>query len=227
MKTIKIRSNAITLSFGNANIIKIFNMKVKDVLGKDKKLLKLINALGEEPISRINSDGKVCEHLVNAIISQQLSVKVARVIAERFWAMIGTKAKMVDKILAQEHSDLRACGLSNQKANYIINIANFWKENNIKDKSFQSMSDEEVIKTLVKIKGVGNWTAEMVLMFCLGREDVFALDDYGIQVAMKSIYNIDATGKELQQLMIKKSEKWRPYRTYACMYLWAHKDQPL
>lgn len=90
-------------------------MKVKDVLGKDKKLLKLINALGEEPISRINSDGKVCEHLVNAIISQQLSVKVARVIAERFWAMIGTKAKMVDKILAQEHSDLRACGLSNQK----------------------------------------------------------------------------------------------------------------
>ena len=136
-----------------------------------------------------------------------MSVKVARVIAERFWAMIGTKAKMVDKILAQELSDLRACGLSNQKANYIINIANFWKENNIKDKSFQSMSDEEVIKTLVKIKGVGNWTAEMVLMFCLGREDVFALDDYGIQVAMKSIYNIDATGKELQQLMIKKSEK--------------------
>lgn len=71
---------------------------------------------------------------------------------------------------------------------------------------------------------MGRLDAEMVLMFCLGREDVFSHDDYGIQVAMKKIYKLESSGKELKEAMIKKSSKWKPYRTYACMYLWAFKD---
>lgn len=199
-------------------------MKIKDVLCKDKQLDKLIKQIGDEPLSRINNNGKVFDHLINAILSQQLSTKVAKVIAERFWNKIGNKKQKIDTIINLDIEELRLCGLSYQKGNYVKNIANFWKDQNIKDKDFETMEDGEILKKLTQIKGVGNWTAEMVLMFCLGREDVFSHDDYGIQVAMKKIYKLESTGKELKEAMIKKSSKWKPYRTYACMYLWAFKD---
>ena len=199
-------------------------MKIKDVLCKDKQLDKLIKQIGDEPLSRINNNGKVFDHLINAILSQQLSTKVAKVIAERFWNKIGNKKQKIDTIINLDIEELRLCGLSYQKGNYVKNIANFWKEHNIKDKDFETMEDGEILKKLTQIKGVGNWTAEMVLMFCLGREDVFSHDDYGIQVAMKKIYKLESTGKELKEAMIKKSSKWKPYRTYACMYLWAFND---
>lgn len=199
-------------------------MKIKDVLCKDKQLDKLIKQIGDEPLSRINNNGKVFDHLINAILSQQLSTKVAKVIAERFWNKIGNKKQKIDTIINLDIEELRLCGLSYQKGNYVKNIANFWKEHNIKDKDFETMEDGEILKKLTQIKGVGNWTAEMILMFCLGREDVFSHDDYGIQVAMKKIYKLESTGKELKEAMIKKSIKWKPYRTYACLYLWAFKD---
>lgn len=199
-------------------------MKIKDVLCKDKQLDKLIRQIGDDPLSRINNNGKVFDHLINAILSQQLSTKVAKVIAERFWNKIGNKKQKIDTIINLDIEELRLCGLSYQKGNYVKNIANFWKDQNIKDKDFEAMADDEILKKLTQIKGVGNWTAEMVLMFCLGREDVFSHDDYGIQVAMKKIYKLESSGKELKEAMIKKSSKWKPYRTYACMYLWAFKD---
>ena len=180
-------------------------MKIKDVLCKDKQLDKLIKQIGDEPLSRINNNGKVFDHLINAILSQQLSTKVAKVIAERFWNKIGNKKQKIDTIINLDIEELRLCGLSYQKGNYVKNIANFWKEHNIKDKDFETMEDGEILKKLTQIKGVGNWTAEMVLMFCLGREDVFSHDDYGIQVAMKKIYKLESSGKELKEAMIKKS----------------------
>jgi DNA-3-methyladenine glycosylase II len=87
------------------------------------------------------------------------------------------------------------------------------------------MESEDVIELLTQIKGVGRWTVEMLLMFTLGREDLFAVDDYGIQVAMRGIYKIDdASKKEMKEKMIKISKKWAPYRTYACLHLWHWKD---
>jgi DNA-3-methyladenine glycosylase II len=87
------------------------------------------------------------------------------------------------------------------------------------------MEDEELIEFLTQIKGIGRWTVEMILMFTLGREDVFAVDDLGIQQAMTNIYKLDAIDKKImKQKMIIISEKWRPYRTYACRYLWRWKD---
>jgi DNA-3-methyladenine glycosylase II len=89
----------------------------------------------------------------------------------------------------------------------------------------QVMDNEEVIKYLVSIKGVGRWTVEMLLMFALGREDVLALDDLGIQQAMKALYKLDASNKKtLREEMIRVSKKWSPYRTYACLHLWRWKD---
>jgi DNA-3-methyladenine glycosylase II len=87
------------------------------------------------------------------------------------------------------------------------------------------MSNEELIKFLSQIKGVGQWTVEMILMFTLGREDVFAVDDLGIQQAICKLYKIDATDKKTMKIkMLEISAKWSPYRTYACRYLWGWKD---
>ncbi len=87
------------------------------------------------------------------------------------------------------------------------------------------MKDEDIIALLTQIKGVGKWTVEMLLMFTLGREDIFAVDDYGIQVAMKNIYKMDDSNKKnLKESMQKIAAKWSPYRTYACLHLWQWKD---
>src|SRR5947208_4362087 len=87
------------------------------------------------------------------------------------------------------------------------------------------MSSEEIIALLTQIKGVGQWTVEMLLMFTLGREDVFAADDYGIQSMMVKVYGLDTTDKkQLRQRLINISEKWKPFRTYGCLHLWNWKD---
>jgi DNA-3-methyladenine glycosylase II len=105
------------------------------------------------------------------------------------------------------------------------NVARFCMEHKIEDHTLLSMPDEAVIALLTQIKGVGQWTVEMLLMFTLGREDVFAADDLGIQQAMTKLYNIKATDKKaLKEKMLKISAKWKPYRTYACMHLWRWKD---
>ena len=99
------------------------------------------------------------------------------------------------------------------------------KENRLTDAQLHRMSNEEVLQCLTPIKGVGQWTVEMLLMFTLGREDVFAPDDLGIQQAMIKLYNLNATDKkQLKQDMLRISGKWSPYRTYACLHLWRHKD---
>jgi DNA-3-methyladenine glycosylase II len=92
-------------------------------------------------------------------------------------------------------------------------------------RKLQAMSNEEVIEYLIRIKGVGRWTIEMLLMFALGREDVFAVDDLGIQTAMIRLYKLDpGNKKKLREDMIRLSGKWAPYRTYACLHLWQWKD---
>ncbi len=89
-----------------------------------------------------------------------------------------------------------------------------------------TMNNEEIIELLTQIKGVGKWTVEMLLMFTLGREDVFAIDDYGIQSAIKKLYKFDDSNKkEFREKMLKLAAKWSPYRTYACMHLWQWKDE--
>ena len=120
---------------------------------------------------------------------------------------------------------LRAIGLSNAKASYVQNVAAYLLQHHADDKKLNKMSDEEVIAFLTPIKGVGRWTVEMLLMFTLGREDIFAVDDLGIQQAMTRLYKLDAADKKsMREKMLKISEKWRPFRTYACFYLWKYKD---
>ncbi|MEP7317474.1 MAG: DNA-3-methyladenine glycosylase 2 family protein [Panacibacter sp.] len=190
-------------------------------LKKDKKLAVLV----AEPYSELRFKKNVPVALMASIMSQQLSTKVADVIFKRFLALYEGKEPSLQDILDTPFDKLRAIGLSNAKTNYVHNVAKFFIEEKISNKKLQAMSNDEIIKLLTKIKGVGQWTVEMLLMFTLGREDIIALDDLGIQQAMIKLYKLDKLDKKLLREKMKKiSLKWSPYRTHACLYLWRWKD---
>jgi DNA-3-methyladenine glycosylase II len=191
-------------------------------LTKDKKFKKIL-AL-QEPFV-LTKRKNVYLHLCNSIMSQQLSTKVADVFQQRFINLYKSKNPKAAEIAATPFATLRGIGLSNAKANYVLNVCNFFMEEKVTDAMLHKMSNEELIKYLTQIKGVGQWTVEMILMFTLGREDVFAVDDLGIQQAICKLYNIDAADKKaMKEKMLLISKKWSPYRTYACRYLWGWKD---
>jgi DNA-3-methyladenine glycosylase II len=191
-------------------------------LSKDKKLKKILEL--QEPFV-LNKRKNVYLHLCNSIMSQQLSTKVADVFQKRFINLYNTKNPSAVQIAATPFETLRGIGLSNAKANYVLNVSNFFIDEKINDAMLYKMNNEEVIKYLTQIKGVGQWTVEMILMFTLGREDVFAVDDLGIQQAVCKLYKIDAADKKvMKEKMLTISKKWSPYRTYACRYLWGWKD---
>jgi DNA-3-methyladenine glycosylase II len=192
-------------------------------LSRDKKIKKLIEAQGE---LKLKSRKDLCHYLCASIMSQQLSTKVATVIHNRFLDLFGGKSPLPEDILALPEDQLRGIGLSNAKTAYIRYVATFALERGINYKLLSKMSDEEVIDYLTEIKGVGKWTVEMMLMFALGREDVFPVDDLGIQQAMAGLYKMNTENKkQFREDMHKIAKKWSPYRTYASMYLWRWKDE--
>jgi DNA-3-methyladenine glycosylase II len=198
-----------------------YTMVYIDHLAKDKKLKKLLEQ--REPFV-LKQKKKVYLHLCGSIMSQQLSVKVADVIWKRFLALYD-KHPTPQQIAETPFATLRGIGLSNAKVNYVQNVARFAIEQGMDWKQLQQMSNEEVTQHLVQIKGVGRWTTEMILMFALGREDVFAVDDLGIQNAMIKLYKLDNSDKKkLREELLRISAKWRPFRTYACLHLWNWKD---
>ena len=163
--------------------------------------------------------------LCSSIMSQQLSTRVADVIFKRFLALYDGSEPTAQQILDIPSETLRSIGLSNAKVNYVQNVARHMLEHKVDDKKLYKMADKDVINFLTPIKGVGRWTVEMLLMFTLGREDVFPVDDLGIQQAMAKVYKLDTADKKgLREKMLKISAKWAPYRTYACFYLWKYKD---
>jgi DNA-3-methyladenine glycosylase II len=191
-------------------------------LSKDKKFKKILEL--QEPFV-LQPRKKVYLRLCSSIISQQLSTKVAKVIFQRFLDLYGKREPTANEILNTPLEVFRSIGFSNAKAGYVHNVCNFFVEHKLTDAMLSKMSNEEIIDLLTKIKGVGKWTVEMILMFTLGREDVFAVDDLGIQQAITKLYKLDASDKKLmKEKMLQLSAKWSPYRTYACRYLWGWKD---
>lgn len=191
-------------------------------LSNDNRLREII--ITQDPIilrSKKNAPLRLCA----SIMSQQLSTKVAAVMFRRFLELYGGKEPTPKQIVDTPFETIRGIGLSNAKALYVLNVAHFCLEHGISDKRLKKLSNEEIIELLTQIKGVGKWTVEMLLMFTLGREDVFAVDDYGIQMAMKRLYKLDDSNKkDFKQRMLTVSQKWSPYRTYACIHLWHWKD---
>lgn len=193
-------------------------------LSKDKRLKKLIES---QPVFVLEKRNKVYLRLCSSILSQQLSTTVAKVLYKRFLALYNGKEPTAKQILNTPAETFRSIGFSNAKASYVHNVCRFFIENKITDARLHKMSNEEVIELLTQIKGVGKWTVEMILMFTLGREDVFAMDDLGLKQSVIKLYNIKETDKKIVYQKIEKiSLKWSPYRTYASRYLWNWKDNP-
>jgi len=192
-------------------------------LSKDEKLKKLIKQHGHFELKKQKN---LWLYLCFSIMSQQLSTKVARVIRQRFLDLYGDEPTP-QQVVDTPFEKLRAIGLSNAKVSYIQNVARFEIEKGMDHTKLANMGDEEVIEYLTEIKGVGRWTVEMLLMFALGREDLFAIDDLGLQQAVIGLYDLKHRKKKIMNAKILKiSEQWAPYRTYACMYLWRWKDNP-
>jgi DNA-3-methyladenine glycosylase II len=190
-------------------------------LQKDKKLAKTIG----EDLHELQLHKNIPVRIMASIISQQLSTKVAKVIFKRFLELYNGKEPKPQQVLDTPAEKLRAIGLSNAKVSYVHNVARFCLDHKITDKKLLAMSNDEIVDLLVQIKGIGKWSVEMLLMFTLGREDIFAVDDLGIQQAMIKLYKLDAEDKKtMKERMLKISAKWSPYRTYACLHLWRWKD---
>jgi len=199
-------------------------MDYKAHLSKDRKLKKLVEA-GEPPTLKKRKN--ICNYLCASIMSQQLSTKVAKVIHTRFIGLYGDKEPTPQQIIDTPHEKLRSIGLSNAKANYVKNVAQFELAHGMDHKKLNKMDNEDIIEYLTQIKGVGRWTVEMLLMFALGREDIFAIDDWGVQNAMIHLYKLDREDKKkFREDLLRISKKWSPYRTYACLHLWRWKDNP-
>ena len=162
--------------------------------------------------------------MLGSIFSQHLIIKAATTIFNRFCAIFPDNYPHPDLVTELEPAQLRLVGLSNQKAGYLQNVAHFSLNNDLENHRWDKMSDEEIIEFLSQIKGVGKWTVQMLLMFTLGRPDVFPVDDLGIQQAMIRLYQLNETGKDLKKKMQEIAEPWQPFRTVACRYLWRWKD---
>ncbi|WP_078597702.1 DNA-3-methyladenine glycosylase family protein [Evansella clarkii] len=162
--------------------------------------------------------------LMKTIIHQQLNMSFAFVLSNRFKQNFGTEIEGVwfypspDKVSRLEPEDLIALQFSRRKAEYVIDTSRLITDGLLDLESLKSLDDEEVISRLIAIRGIGRWTAENFLMFGLGRLDLFPVADIGIQNGMKKYYKLDK--KPSKEVMIDKSEAWKPYRTYASLYLW-------
>lgn len=155
--------------------------------------------------------------LCRQIISQQLSGKAAETIQTRFETLFPEKMVSPEKLLAFEDATLRNVGMSWAKVSYVKNIATEVLGDTILWDDFVSLQDEDVVTELIKIKGVGRWTAEMFLMFTLGREDVFSHGDLGLKRGIEKLYHLkNPSPKKIEAI----TSVWKPYRSYGSISLW-------
>lgn len=193
--------------------------EITEILKKmDPVLDKIIKSVKRE--LKPNPEIDVYYSLLNSIVSQQLSIKVAKVIWNRFIDLFQDQYPKAEKILITDDEALRSIGLSRQKTKYINNVAQFSLDNDISFEYLNQMHDEEIIKYLTQIVGIGKWTVQMILMFPMDRPNVFPVDDLGIQNNMKHWYGIKLEKKELKNKLLQIAEKWHPYKSLASKYIW-------
>jgi DNA-3-methyladenine glycosylase II len=156
--------------------------------------------------------------LVSAVVGQQLSAKAAATIRARLMEPYGDRMPTPAELLEADEKDLRAAGLSGRKVEYVRDLARHVAEGELDLDALATMSDEEAISEITAVRGFGRWSAEMFLIFQLGRPDVLPVGDLGIRRAVERAYGLDELPDpdELEQI----AEPWRPQRTLACLYLW-------
>ena len=192
-----------------------WEMAKKELSRKDDVLHEIINEFDDlELVSR----GDLFYTLIRSVIGQQISVKAASTVWSRFCERIGDIEP--ENILSADIEKLRSCGLSHRKAEYVIGISESWSDYDSLE--WKEMSNEEIIQELIKLRGVGRWTAEMILIFTMLRPDVFPIGDIGMIRGIEKSYN---SGERMsREDLYSISEKWKPWRTVACCYMWRTVD---
>jgi len=194
-----------------------------DVINAAIAYLSSIDPVMAETIARtgpctLEPNPNIFETLIDAIISQQISVKAADAIVARLRAATPGGLITPEALLLLEHDALRAAGLSTPKARYVRDLTERVTDGQLDLAALDKLEGEEVIKNLIEVKGIGRWTAEMILIFSFGRPDVLPVDDLGFVEGVREAYGLEArpTRKEL----LERGEAWRPYRTFATWYMW-------
>lgn len=185
------------------------------VLKKDRKLAKIIELVGEY---KIRTSRNYYESLVEAIITQQLAGSAAKAISNRFRRLYGKSFPKPIDVINTSDAKLRKTGLSRMKIKYIKELSKAIEGKKLKMRSISKLSDVEVVEHLTQVKGIGRWTAEMFLIFSLGRLDILPVGDLGLRKGIQLYKSADRlpNAAEIEKL----AEKWRPYRTIATWYLW-------
>jgi DNA-3-methyladenine glycosylase II len=218
--------NRIPFKRFSVNNIEDFNKEVeiaKIHLSKnDPVLAQIIEMVGE---FRLKPHKKYFETLIDAIISQQLSIKAAESILNRFKTLFnssGTKKRFPspEEIIKMDDTRIRNCGLSNAKVKYVKDLAMKVTDGTVKIHKLNMLPDEEIINELVLVKGIGVWSAHMFLIFCLARLDVLPVGDLGFRKSVMMNYKLRKMPDEKKLISISKKYNWTPYRSVAAWYLW-------
>jgi DNA-3-methyladenine glycosylase II len=203
-------------SLGDA---RAFKAGFAHVRKSDPKLKLVLDARG---VIKFKPEGKPFESLVESILSQQLAGSAAAAIIKKVRALFPDGKLEADRILHVDATKLRSAGVSPQKLSYLKDLSARVVEGRLDLEALESMSDEEVMKVLDEVKGIGPWTVHMFLIFTLGRPDVLPVDDYGIRMSVQRIYGLPLLPKKAE--IERLAEKWHPYSTLASLYLWHAKD---
>lgn len=189
----------------------------EDLLSQcDPQMAKLIERFGRCKLRPWQSDP--FSSLITSIISQQLSVKAASTICQRFFQVAGSPPLSATRLLEIPHQELRACGLSNAKSSYCLGIAEGAESGRVNFSGLHQFEPEQIVAQLTELKGIGQWTAEMFLIFGLGYQDIWSYGDLGLKKGVMILQGLDEFPSE--QVFISAGEKWRPYRSIASWYLW-------
>jgi DNA-3-methyladenine glycosylase II len=189
----------------------------------DPVLAPVINRAGLCTLKPVKSEDYYWE-LVDAIISQQLSIKAARSIEERFKALYPGALPSPDQILVTQDEKLRSCGLSRAKVAYVKSLAQHIRDGNLELEKLNSLSNSEIAGELTTVKGIGEWTAHMFLIFAMARLDVLAAGDLGIKAGIQMLYGFPALPTPEEITKLAKQNNWHPYESVACWYIWHAKD---
>jgi len=187
------------------------------LLKNDPILRPVILAVGDCPLK---SHDRYYQELVESIIGQQLSIKAAATIAARFVDLFDGKFPSPQQILAESHERLRTAGLSNAKANYIRDLAQHIVDGKLAIEKLPSLSNDQVTSELVAVKGIGEWTAHMFLMFSLGRLDVLPVGDLGLKTGIQKLYKLKQLPTSVDITTIAKKYSWHPFESVASWYVW-------
>lgn len=193
----------------------------KHLSANDPTLAPIIARAG---LAKITPHDNYYWELIDSIISQQLSVKAASTIEKRFRGLFDSEFPSPDQILAKSIEELRSAGLSGQKAKYIQDLAGHIKSGKVSFDRIDNQTNEEIIAELTDVKGIGEWTAHMFLIFSVGRLDILPTGDLGIRNGIRKLYGLDdlPTPDVIRDIAI--ANNWHPYESVASWYIWHSLD---